>query len=100
MSGNLPFTASVEAQLDAFANAYFRPIITVPGRNANGENAVPDVNAQQLVLILLANSCPSQYKKMTYKNITINTVVTVRQSMGSIEPDPIDSFFLTRSEEA
>jgi len=25
LTGNLPFTARVEAQLDAVANAYFRP---------------------------------------------------------------------------
>ena len=29
LSGNLPFTASVEAQLDAFANAYFRPEVVI-----------------------------------------------------------------------
>jgi len=39
LTGNLPFTARVEAQLDAVANAYFRPQLALPGRSANGNYA-------------------------------------------------------------
>jgi len=55
LSGNLPFTARVEAQLDAVANAYFRPQSDIPESLANGNYAATsDVQAQKPVRTLSA----------------------------------------------
>ena len=51
LSGNLPFTASVEAQLDAFANAYFRPETVIPGVTVYVSKATPDILALWLLIM-------------------------------------------------
>ena len=59
LTGNLPFTARVEAQLDAVANAYFRPQSDIPeAATCVAKAAIPIVHALQFVLLLPVTNRP------------------------------------------